>query len=144
MFRNREFNNASRASFLYLTWICQFFILLFIVTKCTMFGSTFICKFAFFKVIYIKNKVRSQLINEYIVIIMMILLTNYTPNFQQLVESKTCHFPLWRIYYNLFLVFIVLREVINMHNIFIGFYFIIYEICILNIDGPRKLSEFLM
>ncbi|KAJ8718896.1 hypothetical protein PYW07_016452 [Mythimna separata] len=58
----------------------------------TLFGSTYICEAAFSKMIFIKNKFRSQLTNEHLQDLMTIACTNYTPNFRQIVHNRKNHF----------------------------------------------------
>lgn len=105
----------------------------------TMFCSTYICDSVFSKMNNIKNKLRYQLINEHLITIKKIVYINYTHDF------KTCHFPQRRICFTLFPILIIsLHKIINLNDICIDFCLIMYEICTLNLDGPQKLSRFLI
>lgn len=57
-----------------------------------MFGSTYICDFAFSKINYIKSTYRPQFTNEYLGMTMKIMYINHILNFKQLIEDKKCYY----------------------------------------------------
>jgi len=58
----------------------------------TLFWSTYICKAAFSKMNFTKNKFRSRLTDEHLQDLMSIACLNFTPNFRQIVHNRKRHF----------------------------------------------------